>query len=1097
MARRLDPALVISGYFWTTEFSQITPYVIEYLRQYTHPIRFVIHASAVFYHNESDAEEATEREIHMAACDPAMFDPWSDPHYIENQIGLNYDEMHEPDNWTGLDGSGWTIIPGSFTYWFKIMPFQPNNSAQETTKNVREPMDIEDPPDPDTSSQLRPVEVIPNYDSFFIALANHYNSNHNRLNRRRYHNKLCSWLMRSQIYPDTYSGKITPGNVAAVHEQIGRYTIRVWSEYGNIIYYREMNDSDTIIDMLWKYRKFKYITNLWSLLNEKKDRILCSVCKKFHRSDFNCKEHVVASSHSTVQVPEFPEGRHNLVCYADFESIVKLDNNHECSGFAFIFVEGNDGMKIQDMTLNYDENPNLIFEFLEYLYVGSVDYAFGELSHQGISEEAIAVGVGVAVAQVTKMVAKRFRRTWVCPICENEVGDYERYVMGRNFINGGYGKHHKSCWEDTKNCLIVYFHNFRGYDSNYVLNELMKENEWETDFISGKSFEKFDVIAISRQHPKGLIRIAFKDTFNYLATSLAKLVEQVTDFKYTPIRDQQHKGTFPYRWFNDHNKLKNLSLPPTDEWYNDITQVNVDPAPAIKLWEREKFETFAEFHDYYMRTDVYHLADIFEEFRRTSLEATNLDPAYFQGAPGYTWHLNLKMNAENMYIIPDTDVYVDIQKNIRGGVSQVMHRYVNIENDPSKTLLYLDVNSLYSKCMTLQLPTEYLGKLEYLPENWQSLYTGDVKQTAFICVDLVYPEYLHDSHVAYPLAPHKFNGRLCTTFERKEKYLTHAENLKFYLDHGMLIEQFHYMYVFKQDYILKSYVDGNIDKRRETSRPALKTLYKLLNNSLYGKTCENKFKYRKFQIHENERGIFGKINSYLIDAVNWLPIEDRVLVEHRISKIVADKPIQIGMAVLDLSKLQMYNFLFKVQEVFKGDVIPVYTDTDSLLLLFNHPNPQNVLFEHPLTKGLLDFDKVPEHWTVHTPGTLKQSGLWSLETTEKIIEFVGIRAKTYCYRTLSDKTVLKNKGITATAVELHTRKKLTMEHYKMALFQDKEIKVHQTTIGSTKHKLKNKPMIKLALSNNDEKRMILPDKITTIPFGYKGDKYSEYISVEE
>lgn len=185
----------------------------------------------------------------------------------------------------------------------------------------------------------------------------------------------------------------------------------------------------------------------------------------------------------------------------------------------------------------------------------------------------------------------------------------------------------------------------------------------------------------------------------------------------------------------------------------------------------------------------------------------------------------------------------------------------------------------------------------------------------------------------------------------------------------------------------------------------------------------------------------------------------------------------------------MYKFLFDVQKLFKDDVTPLYTDTDSIILHFNHPHPEEILFEH--LKHYLDFDKVPSHWKVHTPGTHKQSGLWSLETTERIIEFIGVRAKTYCYRT-DTKTVVKNKGVTAAAKELYSHEALSMKHYKDAIFNNKEIKVCQVTLGSKKHVIKTNRQIRLAISNNDEKRQILPDKITSIPFGYKGEKFAEY-----
>lgn len=1090
MAVHVDLNNLVPGYFYTPNFDDVISYTLQYLRLHNHSINFVIHASSYFRNTDGE-----EREFHMPACDPILLDP-SMPD-ITNRIDLCHDEMHDPEAWGYFSDSGWYLVPCTFTYWFKIVPFQPNNTPNENDKNRKEPPDFGDEPEhPDDPNQPRNTPapmVVDKYDSLHIALANYFVPNPNRLTKSRFYPKLVEWMLWKgfrPLIPDG-PGQITPGTLASNHEDIGELNLRVFSEFGNVIYYRELEPGKPLIDLLWSNRKFKLITNLWALLGEKRDRIFCNLCRKFHRSAEVCREEILPANAHKVDVPSYPEGRHAYVTYADFESVVLPNNEHQCSGYSFICVD-KEKIKINDHYTNVLDTPDITRDFIDNLFSAATDFAFGT-THMG-GGDLLTYGVGVAVSVIAKVAYKRLKKTYMCPICDEEVADFQRYVEGTNFINGLSGRHHKSCWEDTNNAAICYFHNFRGYDSHYVLRELMRDSRYETKFIRGKTMEKFDIISVILKHNKGQIRVTFKDTFNYLATSIAKLLSQVQTWHFTPEKDRDAKGTFPYSWFNNIEKLKQEGLPPICDWYNDVTQTNVDPKPAQELWTREGFTYFAQFHDYYMRTDVYQLADIFEEFRDSCISAFNLDPVYFQGAPSYTWQLNLKLNADKMYLIQDTEVYRDIQCNIRGGIAQVMHRYINIEDKPNENILFLDVNSLYSRCMTYKLPTSYEGRIETLPENWEQEFTGDTDKTAFFCVDLSYPEHLHDLHTAYPLAPHKFNGRLCTTFLDKENYLCHAEALKFYLKEGLVLVKFHYGYIFSQDYILRDYVDENINKRRATSSPPLKTLYKLLNNSLYGKTCENKFKYRKFEVYKEERGLMGKINTYMIDATNWLPIEDKVLVEHKIKKVILDKPIQIGFAILELAKLEMYKFLFAVQEVFENrDVTPLYTDTDSVILHFKHPNPEEVLFNHPKTRPMLDFDVVPDHWKVRTPGTHKQNGLWSLETTERIVEFIGIRAKTYCYRTQDNRTVLKNKGITATAIELYSRDKLTMEHYRSVLFENKEIRVHQVTIGSKKHQLLTKKQNKLALINNDEKRMTLADKITSIPFGYKGEKYSHYI----
>nr|QTE03997.1 MAG: PolB [Motacilla cinerea parvoviridae sp.] len=151
-------------------------------------------------------------------------------------------------------------------------------------------------------------------------------------------------------------------------------------------------------------------------------------------------------------------------------------------------------------------------------------------------------------------------------------------------------------------------------------------------------------------------------------------------------------------------------------------------------------------------------------------------------------------------------------------------------------------------------------------------------------------------------------------------------------------------------------------------------------------------------------------------------------------------------------------------------------------------DPQNMLYEK--AREFLDFEKVPSSWTVSTPGTDKQSGLWSLEVTKPIKEYIGLRAKCYAIKT-EDSEILKNKGIIKNAIDIENRMPLSFDSYYTALFNDEEIYVSQNFIQSKVHEISSIVQKKLALSSYDEKRMVLADKITTLPWGYKGELYAD------
>lgn len=1045
MASRLDLEDVRDGYFYTEFIETVYEYVIKYLNEYNHSCAFVIHMVGLF------TKDDTSKELHMPNQDMVIFDP-NEPGIAE-YFEMLKTELYREEAWGPFESSGWSFVPGTESFWFKIIACQPNNTPTDNKKNTAEAPEFEDDPDNPDDPKGTDDKEIECYDTFLLSLALHHcDPSLRKQSQKRRYGTLRQWVFDNNLTPGFRDGLITPTNLPTWHKS-KPYNIRVFSDCGNVIYVKtNCPDDDEYIDFLWKYKKFKLITNLWSLLQEHTDRVFCGNCKSFHRNERACELKIHTVKEPELQVPVFPEGRHGLVVYADFESILDK-GHHSASGYAYIAI-GKNKEVLRTKCVSALDTDDVVDDFIS------------EICH--FAENYVNVIC---------------RPSDICQICGDNLPPHERFFTGKNFINNDSGSYHKHCWKHPHNSCIVYFHNFKGYDSHYVVKGLMDFTD--ITFLRGKSFEKFDIINACYHK----INIAFKDTFNFLSTSIAKLVPDVQTWQYTPEDQRDNKGIFPYEWFDSVDKLLATSLPPAADWKNDLTNTMVDPEPAYQIWNAKGFNHLVDYHNYYVQQDVMQLADIFEEFRNGALQVFNLDPVYFQGAPGYTWQIGLMKSAYMMSIIPSKDIYLDIQRSIRGGISQVMHRYKNIEDKPDECILYLDVNSLYSKCMTYKLPSTYIRTLNELPSNWQQRYCMGDDITALICVDLYYPEHLHDLHYPYPLAPHKFNGRLCTTFERKEHYLVHAEVLDFYLNEGLILENVYYLYEFTQDYILRDYVNENIVERRATNSTALKTLYKLLNNSLYGKTCENIFKYKKYQVKKKKVGQRGKVNSFIKNSSNFMEINNQILSESKILEVTLNKPIQIGFTVLEFAKREMYNFLFKVQKLFGDKVTPLYTDTDSVMLHFTEPHPEETMFADNELKKLLDFDKVPDHWKVRTPGTDKQSGLWSLECSNKIVEYVGLRAKTYCYRTEDNVTVLKNKGITKAAVELKTGDKLTMEHYKRAIYDNQDFYVVQSVIRSKKHDITTYKQKKLALSSIDEKRQVLKNLLRTVPFGYKGERF--------
>ena len=87
-----------------------------------------------------------------------------------------------------------------------------------------------------------------------------------------------------------------------------------------------------------------------------------------------------------------------------------------------------------------------------------------------------------------------------------------------------------------------------------------------------------------------------------------------------------------------------------------------------------------DYHDHYLKKDVLLLADVFEKFINTCLKFYGLDPFHYFSSPGLSWDAMLKMTGVKLEKIFDIDMYLFIDKGLRGGISYIAKRYSNANN---------------------------------------------------------------------------------------------------------------------------------------------------------------------------------------------------------------------------------------------------------------------------------------------------------------------------------------------------------------------------------------------------------------------------------
>ena len=401
------------------------------------------------------------------------------------------------------------------------------------------------------------------------------------------------------------------------------------------------------------------------------------------------------------------------------------------------------------------------------------------------------------------------------------------------------------------------------------------------------------------------------------------------------------KGIYPYDYMNGFEKFSERQLPPKKGFYsklNDCGITDKEYEHAERIWKEFEIKNLGEYHDLYLKSDVLLLADVFEEFRNICMENYSLDPAWYYTSPGLSWDALLKHSKVNLELLTDPDMLLMFEKGIRGGISMISNRFGQANNKymeekfdssrPSKFITYLDANNLYGWAMLKPLPVgdfKWMSPLEL--ETWKDF-------PCILEVDLEYPEKLHDLHNDYPLAPERLQinkvEKLIPNLSYKTKYVLHCQNLKLYLELGLKLKHIHRGIKFKEKPWMKSYIELNTDLRTKGKNDFEKDFFKLMNNSVFGKTMENirnRADVRLVNNQEKAQKLISKPN-----LKHWARFDENLIGVHlKRIKLVFNKPVYCGMAILDLSKTLIYDFHYRyIIPKFGKKQKLLFTDTDSL-----------------------------------------------------------------------------------------------------------------------------------------------------------------------
>ena len=266
----------------------------------------------------------------------------------------------------------------------------------------------------------------------------------------------------------------------------------------------------------------------------------------------------------------------------------------------------------------------------------------------------------------------------------------------------------------------------------------------------------------------------------------------------------------------------------------------------------------------------------------------------------------------------------------------------------------------------------------------------------------------------------------------------------------------------------------NTELRRLARNDFEKDLFKLMNNSVFGKTMENIRKHRDIKLvatDKKRRKLVSEPNCHTINLIS----EDLSIIEMKKTKVKMNKPIYLGLSILEISKILMYEFGYDyMKPKYNDNVRLCYMDTDSFIM-----NIKTNDFYKDISD---DVDNIfdTSNYEVKRPlprGKNKNViGLMKDELGREIImEFIALRPKTYSYLTDNDKIDKKAKGTKKCII----KKMIKFDDYKKCLLNDKVILKSQRRFISNKHDVYIENINKLALSNNEDKRIVSPNKISS------------------
>ena len=201
----------------------------------------------------------------------------------------------------------------------------------------------------------------------------------------------------------------------------------------------------------------------------------------------------------------------------------------------------------------------------------------------------------------------------------------------------------------------------------------------------------------------------------------------------------------------------------------------------------------------------------------------------------------------------------------------------------------------------------------------------------------------------------------------------------------------------------------NTELRKKAKNDFEKDLFKLMNNAVFGKTMENLRKHRDVKLVTTDKRRNRLVSKPNYHTTKWFS-ENLLEIEMKKANVKMSKPIYLGLSILEISKILMYEFWYGYVKQKYGDNVKLrYIDTDSFIMHIKTEDFYKDIADD--VEKRCDTSNYEVYRPLSTGKNKKVIGKMKDELGGKIMtEFVALRPKTYSYLTDDCKEDKKTKG---------------------------------------------------------------------------------------